>query len=98
MDPILLGLASAAGFFLLALKLDLRKVARFDVVADSLVSGALLWMAMQSGTLGAFAGATFGGLAFGAAIYLSKLVFGTKSPKIELKGKVPHITWMRDMK
>lgn len=74
MDALLLAFAAAASLFVLAIKLNLRRVLGYDAYFDVIVT--LNLVGIFGGTLGGLAAAVFAGLFLSILLYIAKGLFG----------------------
>lgn len=76
---ILLGLALATSFFILAYKLGIGKVLHYQVAADILVTCTCAWL--LSGSHAGMAAGIFGGLFFSGMLLVASHYFHTETPQ-----------------
>lgn len=74
MDAIVLAIAATASLFVLAIKLNIRKVLGYDTFFD--VAVTLNLVAIFGGTLGGLAAAVFAGLFLSILFFIAKKLVG----------------------
>lgn len=97
---ILISIFSAAGFIFLLSKLNLRRVLHHEFLVDTVVTGILIFIGIQSHTGSGAFGGLVAGAAFSVMVYVLKRIMGTERYELRVKkGKVlPKLEgeWVRD--